>query len=256
MMNDSNKLTPEQQAEFTLLVAKEDGLDAEIAKLEAERDRLRIRRAKLGLDFDAGDVIEDDAGSTLRRFYVKNFYTGRYGSVKMTLNRIGPKDVLGKDEYFSVSRHYQKKAADVWAEKVDGVVRIVRAKPIRQRKELELPQTVRPGVTLVKYETRKQHEGGCDWGYGERRVIARHGTRFLVWQVGHNAWSGQGQQSYYPAHLILFPHGATRDYVRLTEEGRLTPARLVEHDDTIRAGLGIDFALSEVWKPGTTVVVE
>lgn len=91
--------------------------------------------------------------------------------------------------------------------------------------------------------TRPQVEYGSDFGYGRRSVLVRNGDKQLLHQAGHKYWSGQGQQGYAPARIVL--HGPGIGYNRHKEiyQGRVSPEVWRELAPQIHAHLGMEFPL-------------
>jgi hypothetical protein len=135
----------------------------------------------------------------------------------------------------------------------------LQALPVKQkrsRKQKEFPIKISDNIFLKEPEIFPQSVGGSD--YGTRgRVIVKKEAKTLVWYKGHNGWAGIGTTSYYGGALVGFDSKArVTDFSGNYKVGNTLKIALEKEDEKIKEFLGIEFSLKNVWKQGTTMVIE
>jgi len=132
---------------------------------------------------------------------------------------------------------------------------------IKTADKLKLPMRIADNAELVPQIIRARHQCvGVDPG-NDRLVLLRVGKKELSWNKGSKYFAGIGMQAYAQTSLTYETYTKRDDCADRVlgdewhEGGRLSKKLLATFDARIRERFGIDFNFSEVWVPGTTVVV-
>lgn len=255
--------------ELAVLQQKAADLNKVISDAHAERLLVIAALAPKLSSFKAGQVIKRKSSSTY--LYIKsiglivNDYP--YKDYLIKAYRVESDGSLGRFEQVAVNDHY-KATVEAGYEVIPAKLidnRVVFDEPRRVRiravDALQLPARVADNAELVSQLKRPRVERGVDYG-NERLILIKCGDEELTWEKGSKFFAGIGRQSYAPTSLVYRNHdkservgigGVTGDDWH--EGGKLSKKLLGEFDAKISDTFGVDFNFSEVYVPGTTLVI-